>query len=413
MSDRAQVGRIAYLTGVYPAVSHTFILREIAALRAEGRDVITCATRRPEARQVIGAAETAEAAATFYVLDAAKSPITLFRALGHALRRPGRAFAALRLAWRTRPPGAKAALWQMFYLVEAAILARHLAHVGATHLHNHFGDASGTVAMLASALSGIPFSLTLHGPTLFFEPRRWRLDEKTARASFVACISHFCRSQAMIFADPRDWDKLAIVHCGIHPDRYGRDRAARGTHLIFVGRLAAVKGVPVLLDAVAAVRKEHPDVALTLVGDGPERGWIETRAAELGIADAVRITGYLSQDRVASELAQAGLFVLPSFAEGVPVVLMEAMATGLPVIATRIAGIPELVEDGVSGRLVPPGDADALAAAIGELLSDPGRADAMGEAGRSRVVSDFDQVSEAAKLGRLFDAAHGKKGPET
>lgn len=399
--------RIAYLTGEYPAVSHTFILREVEALRARGLDVLTCSVRRtgPEHRR--GAAEKEAAGSTFYVVSAAKNPITLLVANLAALRTPGRLLGALVLALRTSPPGPRAVLWQMFYFLEALVLARHIKAEGVTHLHNHFGNSSCSVAMLTSAISGIPYSYTMHGPAIFFEPRLWRIDEKIARARFVACISHFCRSQGMIFADPAHWPKMRIVHCGIDPARYGAAaRKAPGKRLLFVGRLAAVKGVPVLLEAFAEVLAAHPEAELTLVGDGPERPRIETRAQELGCVGAVRFAGYLSQDEVAFELDRADLFVLPSFAEGVPVVLMEAMASRLPVVAPRIAGIPELVEDGGSGRLFAPGDASALAATMSELLADPDLRARMGNAGRSRVEEEFDVTREAAWLEALFrDAA--------
>lgn len=404
MTDRQP---IAYLTGEYPAVSHTFILREVEALRALGRSVTTCAIRRtgPEHRQ--GAAESAAAASTFYVLEAAQNPVRLLAAQIAALRTPRRYGAALALAWRTRPPGLKALLWQMFYFLEATVLARHLQAQGIAHLHNHFGNSSGSVAMLTSVLSGIPFSYTMHGPAIFFEPHHWRIDEKIARARFVACISHFCRSQGMIFSDPVHWDKLKIIHCGVRPDRYGRTAGhaagGAGKRIIFVGRLAAVKGVPVLLEAFARARATHPEAELVLVGDGAERPRITARAADLGLGSSVRFAGYLTQDQVADELAQADIFALPSFAEGVPVVLMEAMATGLPVIATRIAGIGELVEEGASGFLVPPGDVDTLADRLCALLADAGQRSAMGQLGRACVVEEFDIAQEAARLDRLFE----------
>jgi glycosyltransferase involved in cell wall biosynthesis len=404
MTDPARPApRIAYLTGEYPAVSHTFILREVEALRARGLDVITCSVRRTGPEHHRGPPEKEAARTTFYVLPATALPIALIRAKLAALKTPGRFLGAFRLALRTSPPGPRALLWQMFYFAEALVLARHLKEQGVTHLHNHFGNSSCSVAMLTSAVSGIPFSYTMHGPAIFFEPRLWRIDEKIARAKFVACISNFCRSQGMIFADSAHWGKMRIVHCGIDPARYGTTpRGAPGKRLVFVGRLAAVKGVPVLLEAFAKVLAAHPDARLTLVGDGPERPKIEARAGELGLGETVRFAGYLSQDEVTEELARSDLFVLPSFAEGVPVVLMEAMASRLAVVATRIAGIPELVEDGVAGRLVPPGDADALAAAISGLLADPEGRARMAEAGRARVESEFDLAREAEKLAALF-----------
>jgi glycosyltransferase involved in cell wall biosynthesis len=395
--------RIAYLTGEYPAVSHTFILREVEAVRSAGLEVVTCSVRRPGPQHLRGAAEAREADGTFYILDAARRPQALIAAVGHALARPARLAGAIALAWRTRPPGARALVWQIFYIAEAMILSRELTRRGVDHIHNHFAQASCSVAMLTSALSGLPFSFTLHGPADFFEPRTWHLGEKIARARLVACISHFCRSQGMIFADPAHWPKMRIVHCGVDPARYGHPDARTGKTLMFVGRLAAVKGVLVLLDALVKARTAHPDLRLVLVGDGPERPRIVARVAELGLQACVEFAGYRTQDEVANLLAGADAFVLPSFAEGVPVVLMEAMASGLPVIATRVAGVPELVTDGETGLLVPPGDTASLARAIVDLLdTPPHRRAAMGEAGRAKVVQDFDQSREGAWLADLF-----------
>ncbi len=397
--------RIAYLTGQYPAVSHTFILREVEALRARGFEVQTCSIRRTDPTHHRGEEEKAAAASTFYVLAGAKNPARLLAALGHALRSPGRFMSAVALAWRTRPPGFKALLFQMFYLIEAMVLARYLKQQSIDHLHNHFGNSSCSVAMLTSELSGIPFSFTLHGPAIFFEPRHWRIDEKMARARFVACISHYCRSQGMIFADPAHWPKLKIVHCGITPARYGTGPARpAGKNILFVGRLAAVKGVPVLLEAFTQVLKTHPEAHLTLVGDGTERDAIEARATALGCAQAVRFAGYLSQDEVVGELDKADIFALPSFAEGVPVVLMEALASHLPVVVTRIAGISELVADGHSGLSVPPGDVGALARAITTLLDDPKRGQTMARVGRAWVEAEYDIDQIAVQLDDLIMA---------
>lgn len=394
---------IAYLTGEYPALSHTFILREIAALRDEGRVVETCSIRTTSGAHIAGEAEAAEAKNTFYVIQAAKSPGMLLKALGFGLARPGKLWSAFRLALKTCPPGLKAFLWQMFYLIEAMVLARHLTEKGVTHLHNHFANSSCSVAMLTSELSGIPFSLTLHGPAIFFEPRLWRIDEKIARAKFIACISDFCRSQGMIFADQTHWPKMQIVHCGVTPSLYGRGDQPPGQNMVFVGRLAAVKGVAVLLRTMARIKETFPAAHLTLIGDGGERAALEALARELGLDGTVTFAGARTQAEVAEALKEADMFVLPSFAEGVPVVLMEAMASGLPVIATRIAGISELVEEGVSGHLVPPGSEAALEGAITALLKDAGTRDAMGKAGRAQVEESFDIAKEAAKIGRLID----------
>jgi glycosyltransferase involved in cell wall biosynthesis len=400
-------GPVAYLTGEYPKVSHTFIQREVAALRGLGVNVITCTVRHAPAKDVVGADQKIEEANTFCIMDAARNPFRLVKAhLVLLVRSPGRWFSALGLAWRTRSPGAKAALYQLFYFAEAGILAEHLKRCHVQHLHNHFGNSSCSVAMLTSALSGIPFSFTEHGPALFFEPVRWRIDEKIARASSVIAISHFCRSQLMLFSDPSHWSKISIVHCGIDPEKYGHDRTPFRKRILFIGRLDHVKGEHLLIDAFAEVRRVHGDATLTVVGDGPSRRGLEARAASLGLdAASVTFTGYLTQDEVALSLDEADVLVLPSFAEGVPVVLMEAMAAGKPTIASRLAGIPELVDDGKTGYLISPGATDELCTRLVELLSDPDRCQRMGEAGRQRVQREFNVRHEAARL------AHALLGP--
>lgn len=406
----APSSKIAYLTGEYPAVSHTFILREIEALRSLGADVMTCSIRRTPPQHKPGPAEKAAAASTFYVLQAAKNPATLIAAQLTALRTPRRYARTLALAWRTCAPGAKAALWQMFYVLEAAVLARKLKEASVTHLHNHFGNSSANVALLTSEMSGIPFSYTLHGPAEFYEPHRWRLDEKTRRARFVSCISHFCRSQAMYFSDPDHWHKLRIIHCGVIPALYAGKRETlnpkAGAHFVFVGRVAAVKGLRVLLDAFASAIEQVPDMRLTIVGDGADRATLEARAAPLG--GAVTFTGYKAQAEVAEILTQADVFVLPSFAEGLPVSLMEALASEVPVIATRVAGVAELVEDGQHGHLVPPGDSTSLANRMIEMAQDPQARARMGAAGRAKVEQEFDVAQEAARLLELFYGRGGE-----
>lgn len=397
-------GPIAYLAGEYPRATDTFIQREIAALRRLGATVHTCSIRRTGPEHHVGEEQRNEARDTFNVIAAAKSPGHFLRCHWAAIKSgPGRYFRALGLALKIRPPGLKAFLYQLFYFAEAAVLADHLQKNGVVHLHNHIATASCTVAMLASALSGIPYSFTLHGPGIFYEPMHWRIDEKIARASFVACISEFCRSQAMNFSARANWSKLHIVHCGVEPDRYTpKPDRKPAQNLTFVGRLAAVKGVPVLFDALTQIGL--PDIRLTLVGDGPERAELEREARAKGLSDRLSFVGYKSQSEVAEILQDTDILVLPSFAEGVPVVLMEAMAAEIPVITTRVAGIPELVEDGVSGALVAPGDELALAQAITTLLADPGLRTKMGKAGRAKVSAEFNLESEASWLAQLFAA---------
>ena len=399
--------RLAYLTGIYPAASHTFIQREIFALRALGADITISSIRRPDDGELIGAEEIAARDETFYVLEAAKNPLRLLRAHAELLAgSPRRWFRALRLMLRTSRPGAKGFLWQIFYFLEAGVLARHLKRNRVSHLHNHFADSSATVSMLAATLADLPFSFTLHGPTELFAPESWHLGEKVAQAAQVVCISHFARSQVMLFSDPAHWHKLRIVHCGVTPARYTVTPpvSGRGMKLLFVGRLAPVKGLRVLLEAFEAAKAQDPDISLTVVGDGQDRAWVEENARRVG---GIEVLGYKSQSEVAGILGQCDVLVLPSFAEGVPVALMEAMVSGNPVIATRVGGVAELVEDGISGRLVAPGNAQALTEAITDLAASPETRQKMGQAGRARVCAEFDIDKEARWLKAIFDGTAG------
>lgn len=397
--------RVAYLTSWYPTVSHTFILREVAALRRLGIEVLPASIRQSPPEQHPGEAEKAEALRCFNVLPAVKRPGTLIAAVGFALARPLRLTRTASLAWKMRRVGLRGIVWQMAYLIEAIILAHWLTRNNVDRLHTHFTGGVATAGMLACKLaSDIPWSLTVHGPADFNDPSGWRLGLKVKHADFVACISHFARSQIMIHADPADWAKLRIVHCGIDPSLYERvaNLPSKTVELLFVGRLVPLKGLRILLEAMAQVKTP---VRLTIVGDGPDRAALETAAAPLGAQ--VRFTGYLSQTQVADTLAASHIVVLPSFAEGVPVMLMEAMVSGLPVIAARIAGTGELVEEDVSGRLVPPGDPEALAQAIDTLAADPDLRQRMGTQGRAHVLAEFDGRAEAGRLAALFAGTLG------
>jgi len=387
--------RIAYLTGEYPRVTDTFVQREVAALRKLGMDVETFSVRRTGTTHHVGPEQQAEAKTTHYLLP--PKPIRMLTAhLRAVFTAPGRYLSAACLAWKTRQPGLSGGLYQLYYFIEAGLVVDLMRQLNREHLHNHFANSSCSVAMLAATMGGFPFSFTMHGPAIFFEPQLWRIDEKIARAKFVACISHFCRSQGMVFADPAHWPKMRIVHCGVEPGRYAaRHHTGRGDRLIYVGRLAAVKGLPVLLDALVTMDKH---VKLTVVGDGPDRPMLEGQTQRLGLSDRVEFVGYKSQDEVGKLLGQSDVFVMSSFAEGVPVVLMEAMASGLPVVATRIAGVGELVDDGQSGYLVPPGDTIALAKKLNLLVNDALLRSRMGVVGRTKVAAEFDLALEAQWL---------------
>ncbi len=392
---------VGYFTMEYPRATDTFIQREVAALRRLGVDVRTYAARRPGDEHMVGDEQRTERDGTGYLLPAGPGAVAAAQAAA-CKRSPAAWRRAAALARSTARAGTKGHLYQGFYFAEAALLAERLVADGVGHLHAHFGDVATSVAMLAAELAEIPYSFTLHGPGVFFDANVWRLDAKIANAAFVSCISWFCRSQAELLSSPEAAPKLKIVHCGVDPDRYERVERADGgpVRLTFVARLANVKGLGVLLDALASLDRD--DITLSVVGDGPDRARWEAQTTRLGLGDRVEFLGFRSQSEVAAQLAETDVFVLPSFAEGVPVTLMEPGAAGLPVIATNVGGVTELVVDGETGLVVPPGDAGALAAAVARLADDPDLRRRLGDAASARVRADFDSLTEARRLVGLF-----------
>lgn len=406
--------RVAYLTGEYPRATDTFIQREIAAVERCGIGVDRFAVRRPGDDHMVGPAQEAERAATTYLLEQPRGAMAA-AVVKQFARSPRRFVAAARLAVRTRRLGLTGAFKQVAYFVEAAVLAEAMVDRRIDHLHNHFADSSCSVAMLCSALGGRPYSFTLHGPAIFFEPEAWHLGTKIETSAFCSAISSFARSQASLFTDPAAWDRIHIVHCGvgepaaIEVDPGDPDGACE---LLFVGRLDPVKGVVVLFDAVTRLLSDGVAVHVALVCDGPQRAELERRAAQLGIGSAVHFAGYRSQPEVQQHLAAADVFVLPSFAEGVPVSLMEAMARRRPVVATNVGGVTELVHDDRNGLVVAPGDVDALAAALRRLVEDVELRGRLGEAGHRTVRDEFDSMTEARRLATLFtDPSARSAGP--
>ncbi len=404
---------IGYLTSVYARASDTFIRGEVRELRRLGHSVHTFSIRRAAAEQIVDAEVAKEQAQTQYLLCGKGSIRKLIGAgIVALIRSPRRLFAAARLVWQTGSPGVKARIRQIAYLLEAARLAQVLRRKHVEHLHDHIGENSGTVAMLASLLTGVPFSMTIHGPGTFYAAEQFALGTKIARSAFTACISEFCRSQCMVFAPLEAWPRLQIIRCGVELDSFkgGSIPSAMGPRLVSVGRLCKEKAQHLLIEAAARLLRTGVNLELVLVGDGPMRGEIEEQSRKLGIEKWVRITGWASEAQVRQEILAARAMVLPSFAEGLPVVLMEALALGRPVISTWVAGIPELVEQGVNGWLIPPGSVDALVNAMDEALSAPAeQLMEMGRAGALRVHQRHDARVEAGKLAELF-RRHASRG---
>jgi colanic acid/amylovoran biosynthesis glycosyltransferase len=390
--------RIGYFTNTYPRATDTFIQREVLGLRALGIEVRTYSVRRSSAEHDVGPLIVAEKANTSYLLPA--GILALLAANLHMLlRTPARYFKALHQACSIAPPGLRALVFHFFYFQEAVLLARRMQLDGIAHLHNQLGDASGTVALLASTLTAIPYSITFHGPHIFFDPLHWGLREKIRQAAFICCISHYCKSQLMLFSDAADWHKLQIVHCGVDTTQFApRQPRHTARSFLYVGRLAVEKGLPILLEAATALAAGGHDFEIRLVGDGPDRKTLEAQVKRAGLGDRVHFLGYADQQGVQCHLQQSDIFVLPSFAEGVPVSLMEAMACGVPVIATRVAGVSELVVDGDTGLLVHASDAASLRDAMARYLTDASLRATVATRARRTIELEFDIHIEVRKL---------------
>lgn len=390
--------RLGYLVSQYPAPSHTFIQREVEALERRGLIVHTFSVRPPDASTEGDAPATRAARRTWSILPV--DPIGVGRAHLWALRRrPRRYVQTLVAALRHRVPGAKGFVWSLFHFVEALVLAHELDRRNVEHLHNHFANAGANVGYLATRYLGLGWSLTLHGISEFDYPSGPLLPAKIEAARFVACASSFGRAQAMRVVDPSLWKKLLLVRCGIHVGATPPPRQERGggpVRFLHVGRLAPEKGQRGLLDAMAGAVARGADVRLRIGGEGPLRPELEAVMEARGLTPYVTLLGRLDEDQVRAEMAQADAFVLSSLMEGLPVVLMEAMAMGLPVVAPRVAGIPELVEEGRSGILFDPSDWEGLCAGLCALAWDETLRHRLGRAGHARVAREYqiDRVVE-------------------
>jgi len=403
--------RIGYLVTEYPAVSHTFIRREIHALEELGVEVVRYTVRRQRSGELKDPTDLAEAEKTRVLLEVGKRGLALASARA-AARDPVRFARAASRATTMGQRSERGLAYHGAYLAEACVLREWLEEDGVEHLHAHFGTNSAMVALLTHELGGPSFSFTCHGPDEFDKPKLIHLGEKVAGASFVAAVSSFGKSQLFRWADKDDWDKVEIVRCGVD-DAYLSHvptPVPATRRVVSVGRLSEQKGQILLVRAVAALVKKGVDVELVLVGDGDMRADIEQVIARNGIEANVRITGFVSGDVVKREILAARAFVLPSFAEGLPVAIMEALALARPVVSTYVAGIPELVVPGRTGWLVPAGSVEALVPVLEAVLStDPERLSAMGRNGQAAVRAQHDVRVSAARLQELFAQAIARR----
>ncbi len=397
--------RMAYLVSAYPAISHTFILREVLQLRAKGFEIHVASINAPDRpAERLTEDERAEDKLTLYVKQqgAARGLAAVLRALA---TRPLALVRALAFAVRLGHADVKKQLYGIFYLVEAAIIGRFMEERALTHLHVHFATPASTVGLILTKLYPATLSLTVHGPDEFYDAPGYCLTEKIEGASFVCTIGRYAKSQCMKLSDPAHWEKLEVAPLGVDPALF-TPRAFREQpdpfEVLCVGRLVPAKGQHVLLRAIARLAGEGRRVRLRVVGDGPDRAALERFAAERGLGEHVVFEGAVNQDRIRALYAQADVFALASFAEGIPVVLMEAMAMEIPCVTTFITGHPELIRDGVDGLLVAPSDDEELARAIARLMDDAALRRTLGEAGRRRVIERYNLAPNTERLAEIF-----------
>lgn len=384
--------RLAYLVSQYPAFSHTFVLREVDSLRSQGFEIHVASINLPDRPiAALTTIERTEAEATFYVKK--QGVRGAFEAFIWALRHyPASLLRSLAFIWTLAGWDLRKLAYNHFYWIEALILGRWMEQNGVAHLHVHFATPAATVGMIASKALPIEYSLTVHGPDEFYDAPGYYLREKVVHAKFILCISHFARSQLMKLAPYAHWDKLHVCRLGVDPDRFEpvpHQTPNECFTILSVGRLAEAKGHMILLRAVKRLNEAGRKVRLFLIGGGPMETELKNWICSHGLRSVVTLTGPIDQDHIQDYYACADCFALASFAEGIPVVLMEAMAMEIPCVTTRITGIPELIHDETDGLLIPAGDDISLAAALGLLMDDPTLCRKLGEAGRARVTSEY------------------------
>lgn len=391
----------------FPQIDETSILREMNELEERGQPVMLIPLLRGRGRVVHEEAKPWVHRARYMPL---LSPAIVFANLIALLTQPRR---YLTVFWNVfsktiGKPGVFARSIALF--PKSVYLSRLLPRLGIKHVHAQWATNPATMAYIIGALSDTTYSFTVHGPDIF--THRMLMREKIAGAKFIRCVSTFNKAFLCGLFSTVTEDKVEVVHVGVNPDAYesATPRTARTRlQILTVASLNKTKGFPFLIDAVARLVQSGVDVDCNIVGTGPRRSAIEHWAKELGVSDRVHLLGLLPQHEIARKLRETDVFVLPSMIaldgsmDGLPVALIEAMAAGRPVVASTISGIPELVEDGVSGFLVDATHAERIAQAIRKLAGDPELRDRMGRAGQARVRRDFHIRVTGERLMALFD----------
>lgn len=405
--------RVAYLLSRYPAVSHTFFLHEVLGLRARGMHIETASinpTDRPFDK--LPELEAIEAKQTFYI-DTGNNARMIREALSATLQHPRVFLRGLKALFTVNNLTLVQRAYWLMYLFEAMLIGRWMEQRHLNHLHVHFGGPVASVGMLAAAAWQVPYSLTIHGPEELLSVDSHHLREKIEHASFVFCISDFCRSQLYQLTTPSEWGKFHVIRLGVDPvtlNPKSRSYSAPSMHatprtleLVCTGRLVPAKGHRTLLEAVRQLRDRGVYLRVTLIGTGPELTRLQNFVTAYGFDHAVTFTSALSHPQTLALLRKADVFALASFAEGIPVALMEAMSLGLPCVSTSVAGIPELIRAGIDGLLVPPANPQALADALEALVLNPDLRKRLGTSARQRVISQYNLPLNQELLAQTFE----------
>jgi colanic acid/amylovoran biosynthesis glycosyltransferase len=398
--------KVAYLVSRFPKLSETFVLGEILAVEEQGVQVELFPLLRERDDVVHSEARPLTARAHYQPFLS----LLILRSQLHFLRSRPRAYVK---AFADLLHGTWGSL---NYFVGALGIFPKVAHAarmmetsGVEHVHCHFSNHPAAAGFVVHRLTGIPYSFTAHGFDLHVD--RHMLCEKVAEAAFVVPVSEYNRRLIVEECGEQVLGKLTVIHCGVDTDFF-RPResppAERPFSLLCVGTLHEVKGQGYLVEACRLLMRAGVDVSCTFVGDGPDRAALTRQVAAAGLEGRVAFAGRRTRAELAKLLPSAHVLVAPSVPtregkrEGIPVVLMEAMASGVPVVASGISGIPELVEGEETGLLVPPRDAGALARALQRLRDDPALRARLAHAAREKVVREFDVRANAAELIRHF-----------
>lgn len=396
--------RIEYLVSQYPAVNHTYILREIRELRRLGWEIdVASISTDTRPTSLVTTEERKELSQTWYVK--AQGIRGALRAHFKCLTEETRSYLrGMLTAFSLGGMDARKAVRSFFYFTEALIVGQRMQSKLLKHAHIHY---TSTVGLLLAKTFPITISMTIHGPAEFEDPPGFHLREKIEASKFICAISSYGRKELMKACNPDQWGKLETVPLGIDPDVFTPGPAPSledsSFTVISVARLSPEKAQRILIDAVARLVKEGRLVRLRLVGEGPDRLEIEKHIVACGLSDSVRLEGALDQEKLKTLYGESDAFALASLAEGVPVVLMEAMAMEIPCVATRITGIPELIQDDIDGLLVDPSDVGQLSTAIARLIDDPDLRRRIAVAGRRKVIQQYNLSKNTALLATVFE----------